>query len=308
MTVKGIARGLFRSWGRWGKAPGYRYQMLEQYGARLAEDQLMRARLPNGCVVRCDLRDHVQRQIWFNGVYEPIETYLFTQLLRPGMTVIDAGANVGQYSLIAATSVGSTGQVHSFEPVPNTFVRLKEHVEFNGLEQIVRINQAALWHQDTLLDLGLADEFADNIGSYSVGAASNTRTRVSAPGVTLATYAAAAGLSSIDLIKMDIEGAEPFALAGGIDLLREHRPLILLEVNREALEKLGGSTASMWELLAPLRYRAWRIGSTPESCGPIENFDGLEQANVLLHHDPLPESVTSGWTHRSVMRWARTNL
>jgi FkbM family methyltransferase len=281
---------------------------MDRYGARLSEDHLLTARLPNGCQLRCDLRDHVQRQIWFNGAYEPIETYLFAQLLRPGMTVIDAGANVGQYSLIAATAVGPTGQVHSFEPVPATFARLKEHVELNQLGAIITINQAALWNQDAMLDLGLADEFADNIGSYSVGAASNTRTQVSAPGVRLATYAVAAGLSALDLIKMDIEGAEPFALAGGIELLREHRPLILLEVNREALEALGSDARSLWGLLSGLGYRAWRIGSTLESCGPIESFDDLNQANVLLHHEPLPVSVTSGWTHRSVLRWSRKNV
>lgn len=308
MTVKGIARGLFRSWGRWGKAPGYRYQLLDQYGARLAEDQLLSARLPNGCEMRCDLRDHVQRQIWFNGAYEPIETYLFTQLLRPGMTVIDAGANVGQYSLIAATAVGPLGSVHSFEPVPATFERLKEHVELNHLEQIITVNQVALWHEDAMLDLGLADEYADNVGSYSVSAATNMQTRISAPGVRLSTYAAAAGLSSVDLIKMDIEGAEPFALAGGMDLLREHHPPILLEVNREALEKLGSDARSLWGLLSGLGYRAWRIGSTPGSCGPIGNFDNLEQANVLMHQEPLPLTITGGWTHRSVMRWARRDL
>ena len=87
-------------------------------GPRLAETEFQRAVLPNGCSMHCDLRQHVDRHIYYLGAYEPVESYLFTRLLQPGMTVIDAGANIGQYTLLAATAVGSRGTVHCFEPVP----------------------------------------------------------------------------------------------------------------------------------------------------------------------------------------------
>jgi FkbM family methyltransferase len=303
---KRMLRRAMLAWGRWGRASGYRYQWLDRHGAKLAEKELLPARLPNGSQVLCDLRDHVQRQIWFNGAYEPVETYLFSQLLQPGMTVLDIGANVGQYTLIASTAVGPSGQVHSFEPVPSTFARLQRHVELNQLANVT-LNQAALWFEDAPLKLGLAPESANNLGSYSVGAAQVQETAVSALGIRLETYALMEKLTRLDLVKMDIEGAELFALQGGRALLDRFHPVILMEVNREALGKLNTDPESLWQFVADLGYSAWQIGFSPETSGPIANFNDLDQANVLLYTGPLPKTVTSGWNYRQVMQWAGAN-
>jgi FkbM family methyltransferase len=67
---------------------------------------------------------------------------LFRQYLRPGDTFIDIGANIGYFSLLAASRVGSTGQVHSFEPNPETFKGLQHNVVLNGFKQIVLNNVA----------------------------------------------------------------------------------------------------------------------------------------------------------------------
>lgn len=295
------------AWGRWGRAPGYRYQFLDLYGTNLAAKDLLPARLPNGAKMLCDLRDHVQRQIWFNGAYEPVEAYLFSQLLEPGMTVLDIGANVGQYTLLASSAVGPTGQVHSFEPVPATFARLQQHVELNQLTNVT-LNQAALWMEETTLDLGLAEDQADNIGSYSVGDADVDQGKITARAIRLRDYAQDHDLDRLDLVKMDIEGAELFALKGGRALFDRFHPVILLEVNRAALRKLDTEPETLWRFVEDIGYRAWRIGYSPETSGPIPNFDGLNQANVLLHVDQLPKAVSEGWTYREIMRWARTCL
>src|SRR5438445_13396629 len=98
-------RFLLRAVSRYPKAPGYLYQIVERCGARLAV-QPLECQLFNGMKMTCDLADQIQRQIYFVGAYEPIEVYLLRYLLRPGMVVIDAGANVGQHTLIAAGEVG----------------------------------------------------------------------------------------------------------------------------------------------------------------------------------------------------------
>lgn len=294
------------AWGRWGRAPGYRYQFLDRYGAKLAAKVLLPARLPNGAQMLCDLRDHVQRQIWFNGAYEPVEAYLFSQLLQPGMTVLDVGANVGQYTLLASTAVGPTGRVHSFEPVPATFARLRQHVELNQLTNVT-LNQAALWMEETTLDLGLAEDQADNVGSYSIGDSGVDQGKIAALAIRLRDYAQDHDLDRLDLVKMDIEGAELFALHGGRPLFDRFHPVILLEVNRAALRKLDTEPETLWRFIEDLGYRAWRIGYSPETSEPIDNFDGVDQANVLLHTKPLPSTLTGGWDYRQVMHWARSN-
>src|SRR5262245_29727177 len=114
-------RSLLRAWGRWGRAPGWYYQVSERWAPLIANGRSLEATLPNGCRMQCDLRDSIQRAIYFFGAFEPLDSYLFLKLVRPGMTVIDAGANVGQYTLLASQAVGSEGHVYSFEPIPAIF-------------------------------------------------------------------------------------------------------------------------------------------------------------------------------------------
>ncbi len=71
------------------------------------------------------------------GSYERYETNLFKSMLTPGMKVIDVGANVGYYTLIAARAVGPTGRVFAFEPDPGNYELLLRNIELNGYRNIV---------------------------------------------------------------------------------------------------------------------------------------------------------------------------
>jgi FkbM family methyltransferase len=291
-------------WGRVGKAPGWHYEAMERLGPLLGEENALSTELVNGCRVQCDLRDHVQRHIYLLGCYEPVETYIFTQLLRPGMVVVDAGANVGQYTLLAATAVGPKGQVHSFEPVPDTFGRLRRHVVANNLVN-VHLNQAALWYEPTELRLSLAAEARDNKGAYSVGIR-NSGAEVVSKAVRLDDYLAALGTDGPHLIKMDIEGAELLALRGMADTLRRRRPLLLMEINSQACARLNYDVKLIEQLLvSELGYRAWAIGNSSSTCHPLETLSGIQQQNLIFHQKDLPAGVTNEWDLKSVLRWAR---
>ena len=207
--MKALLRMALRTWARVGKSPGLYYQVVEKFGAGLASGPL-KTRLPNGCVMQCDVTDHVQRHIYFLGVYEAIEASLFCRLLKPGDTVIDAGANVGQYSLLASTQVGPSGQVHAFEPVPRNFAALSRNVQLNNLSN-VRLNQIALWNEPSELVFERPEEPDSNNGSFGAinpgNAASTNQTRVTVPAIPLDQYVEENQLASVDFIKMDIEGA-----------------------------------------------------------------------------------------------------
>ena len=71
------------------------------------------------------------------GTWEPVETSLLLDNLRPGDTVIDVGANVGYYTLLAARKVGPRGKVVAFEPDPESFSFLKRNVKANGFTNVV---------------------------------------------------------------------------------------------------------------------------------------------------------------------------
>lgn len=302
-TSWGRAAGRYacRGWADTCYAPGYFYQVMERCGPSLAEPHRLRRRLPDGSSVDCDLRDHVQRHIYFLGAYEPIEAYLFWRLARPGMTVVDAGANVGQYTLLAARRVGPGGRVHSFEPVPGTFARLEDHLRDNRLDN-VHANRSALWHEAAELRLGLDVGSEGNAGAYSVGAAAAD---VVAPAVAFDLYAEQRAIDRVDLVKMDIEGAEWHALQGMRETLRRDRPILLMEVNREACESVGYDPGEFWKLLCDaLGYEAWAVGGSAADWRRLDSADGVDRVNVIFAPDRLPDEVSTGWTTKGCLKWA----
>jgi FkbM family methyltransferase len=305
--VRSPCRWLLRCWAKTGYKCGWHYQLMEAWGAWLASAQPLPSRLPLSKVIECDLRDHVQRHIFFCGAYEPRDAFLFTRLAQPGWTVIDAGANIGQYTLLAAARVGRTGQVHSFEPVPATYTQLRHHVERNGAANAY-VNNLALWEEPAALFLGRDEAAGDlNCGAYAVGAAGSTS--IACTAVRLTDYLAAKRVARVDLLKMDIEGAELPALRGMADVLERDHPLILLEANQPACHRLGYGLSDLWSFLCGrFGYRAWVPGATAANWREVTNPDGLTQENVYFFVGSVPDTLTSGWTFRSTLRWASQHL
>lgn len=301
---KAIGRRLLRAWARCGRAHGYFYVAMESWGTELSPGRTLPSLLPNGFEVDCEISDHVQRHIFFQGVYEPIEAFLFSRLAEPGMTVVDAGANIGQYSLLASSRVGNTGSVHAFEPVPKNHSRAAAHLRNNRVGNVL-LNAQALWHEETVLELGRSAEMAHNDGSFSVGAASESAAPlVSAEALRFDHYASNHSLARVDLVKMDIEGAEWSALRGMRETLHRHRPLLLMEVNRSACERAGYDPSVFWNLLVKeLGYKAWAIGTSAAAWAPLRNADGLTQANCLFTPQELPAAIRADWDFRGCIRW-----
>jgi FkbM family methyltransferase len=263
------------------------------------------ATLPNGLRVECDLRDHVQRHIYFMGAYEPIESHLFSRMIRRGWTVFDVGSNVGQYALLASTLVGETGSVHAFEPVPGNFERARHHLVLNQLQN-VSLHRIAAWRESKNVELGLAAEHVDNDGAYSVGSASSSAVApVNAQALALDDYVDQRQIARVDLIKMDIEGAELAALQGLVRTLRRHRPVILIEINRRACVRMGYEPVEILELLVgELEYRAWQIGHSAQAWVPLVDPTRIEQTNCLFTPGDLAPELTNTWDYRYCIAWA----
>lgn len=283
-------RWLLRVWARFAIAPGHLYQNIERWGSLLAVGPL-ECRLFDGARLTCDLRDHIQRHIYFFGAYEPIEAYLFSTLMQPGMIVVDAGANIGQYSLIAAMKVGVQGEVHAFEPAPKNFERLTAHIRENGFTSNVKMNMAALWHNTDILALNLRSH--ENAGTYTVAEIEPTVERVVCKAIRLDDYFSGTQLRKVDFIKMDIEGAEWLALQGAKALLSTCQPVILMEICRDLCRVVGYEPERIWEFLRRYGYRMWLVGNSPERCVHMSTLNGVNRANVIFHLEPLPETVTS---------------
>jgi len=290
-------------WGVTGLFAEARYQVTERIGGWLGHGRRLPRTLVNGSRMECDLAEHVQRHVYFWGLSEPVEAWLFLRLLSPGMTVVDGGANIGEYTLLASTAVGEGGTVHSFEPIPDNFNRLRGHVAVNGLHN-VRMQQAALWDRTTTLTLGRDADLPGHGGAWSAGAQSGTVESV--PAVSLDDYVASEAVERVDAVKLDIEGAEPSAVQGMLATLERDKPVMLVELHEAA--RAASTAAAVMALVEPLGYRLWRIDKEdPARCGPVEDVAAMPPANVLLHARDLPKGFND-WTPKSVLRWARSGV
>ncbi|MGA2131865.1 MAG: FkbM family methyltransferase [Bryobacteraceae bacterium] len=193
------------------------------------------ARLGNGMTIRVLWGQIVGTGILVNGYHEPHTTRVFEKLLRPGMTFVDVGAHVGQYTLLAAGLVGPQGRVHSFEPDPRTFALLQHNVSANGLTNVT-INHCAV--------------------AATTGADSALRTQ------SLDDYIAARGIAQVDLIKIDIDGGEMGALRGARRLLSSaHPPQLIVEFAESTQAPRGHSCAELAEVLTGLGNELFCIDS-----------------------------------------------
>ncbi len=170
--------------------------------------------------------------------YEQATTDLFRQLLQPGMVVVDIGAHVGYFSLLAAELVGSGGTVYAFEPEPDNHALLKKNIELNGYTNILA-QRKAVSSNSGLTDLFLSALDSGSHSIHAAGARGVTGTaRVEA--TTLDAFLDAQGWPQVDLVKIDVEGAEVEVLEGMSQLLDRRRDLKLVVEFCPLLLQLAG--------------------------------------------------------------------
>ena len=160
--------------------------------------------------------------------------------VEPAFTCLDVGGHIGVFSVLMAELVGPSGSVHTFEPFPPSLDIARQTMERNSLADRVTIVQAAVDE----LDGGTAELFVGEGTSEASLYGHDTRTAtITVPRITLAAYVDGAGLDRVDVIKMDIEGAEERALRGATGILKRFSPKLLLEVHGRksvgSLEVLG---------------------------------------------------------------------
>jgi FkbM family methyltransferase len=146
------------------------------------------------------------------GQYEEGTTRLFEHLLKPGMIVMDVGAHVGYYTLLAASRVGPTGRVYAFEPASGNLTLLRRNIEANGFKNVCIVPELAFSHAGPVrfyLNPWGSDRHSVWQQNSGPGA-----TVVEVQATTIDDFLEKEGCPAIDLLKMDIEGAEPAALKG----------------------------------------------------------------------------------------------
>src|SRR3989344_3914042 len=144
------------------------------------------------------------------GMFEKRVLAMLRSSIKNGMNVIDIGANIGLYTVISSRRVGPSGKVFAYEPEEENFSLLSKNIEFNKLKNVTPIKMA-LANVAGNRTLYMAK---DNKGHHSFSDDSSSDKKILVPTDTLDQSLIKYGSPKIDLIKMDIEGAEPLALEG----------------------------------------------------------------------------------------------
>jgi FkbM family methyltransferase len=247
-----------------------------------------------GCAFCCDLRDSIAREVCFTGRYEPQETALLLRLLGPGATFVDVGANWGYFSLLGASLVGPGGRVVSLEPDPRLFALLEANVRRNDLQQVTACQVAAADTAGTLRLAGF-DEAGGNWGlSRLAGGDGATHFEVAARPID--ELLDEQNVDRVDLLKMDIEGAEDLALRGMREGLRRGRyRRVLLEVHPTLLAERGRSVSEVLGLLRDAGYRGWHVDHSPAATRQAAYRASLDASRFLL---PLKDGeIGDAWPH-----------
>ncbi len=186
--------------------------------------------------------------------HEPETSHVVCQLVQPGETVVDAGANYGWFTTLFARAVGPSGMVYSFEPVPSTQERLLEHLKLNQLEERVTVVRSALNDHPGKATLHIFKNLSHTCASLSSLNEKEYET-VEAPMIRLDDYLRAQMVERVDFLKCDIEGSELAALRGGRHYLSSpEAPILLVEINEETSQAFGFSKDDIWSYLSEVGY------------------------------------------------------
>jgi FkbM family methyltransferase len=213
------------------------------------------------------------------------------RLLSPGDVFIDVGANVGLYALKGARLVGSRGRVLALEPGAEAYDHLAANLALNAFDWVTPMKVAA---SDALGEAVLHHvPLGRDPQAFSLIANARASEGEVVETVTLDSLVARCGLDRVDLIKIDVEGAEPLVIAGATNMLAGLRPAVIFECNAHI--NAGGETGAAgeaWSMLADVGYRFFRLvaGEFVRVGAPPVDFCNV----IAVHADRRPPFASRG--------------
>jgi FkbM family methyltransferase len=204
--------------------------------------------------------------------WEPHLTRYLLRELRPSDIFLDAGANLGYFTVLCAPLVD---RVIGFEPVARTHHYCQLNIALNALHN-VELHRFGLWHEDATLSMR-----GDSVGvNAAIAPSAGVAGIESVRGVSLdgLIEGGSLRLPRLDVIKMDVEGAELSALNGMRATIERHRPKIVMEVNPPMLATFGVTIDDVWQFLRARGYRIHAFEPWQERDPfPVPDLDDLRR-------------------------------
>jgi FkbM family methyltransferase len=219
---------------------------------------LCSVRMKEGSVLTWDVRDAAEgRAIWL-GVWDDAMRDALLARLPSNAVVLDVGANVGAWTAPIARRLRAGGRVFAFEPVPENRRRLEGTILANRLENVV-VLACALGDAEHPVGMWLRSSVTGAQSGTAAIVPAGDAAHVTVPMRTLDGWAAEAGLSRLDFIKLDVDGSELMVLAGAASSISRFRPLVLAEFDEYWMSTHHQTPADATRWAETHRYRllAW---------------------------------------------------
>lgn len=190
----------------------------------------------------------------YKAISDRGERHLYRHLIKPGMVIVDIGANIGMYTLFFAQHVGQDGEVHAFEPDPTNFRLLSDALSHR---KNIFLNQSAIGNKTGKISLYLSSSMNVDHRAYDCGGSRNI---ISVSSITLDDYFPLG--KHVDFIKMDVQGFEYHALLGMSGVLRDNEQVkLILEYYPSGLNTAGSSIHELRTFLMKREFSLYTISN-----------------------------------------------
>jgi FkbM family methyltransferase len=176
-------------------------------------------------ILRLDSTRELDRQILCWGTHEKKTTDLVKKIVKPGMTVVDVGANFGFYTVMMSKLVGSSGQVLAFEPLQIYWNRLEYHINKNGCTNVI-VEKRGLSNNNQQSEIFLGSDTATIHWPANQPPSGVQKEIVEL--VSLDFYLREKTISRLDFIKVDIDGHEPYFFQGAAETISKFKPSFIV--------------------------------------------------------------------------------
>jgi FkbM family methyltransferase len=217
---------------------------------------------------------YISGDIMHHGVWEPFESEIFSHLCQPGDVVLDLGANIGWYTVLAAKRVGNFGRVIAFEPDSENLRLLKVNAALADQNGNVEIVNSAVGDQNGKAVLYKSET---NLGDHRLFPDDSIRRKTTVPIITLDLFFSNVDNTLPTLLKIDTQGCEAKILKGAKGLFsRSWRPIMFLEFWPYGLEQAGCDPINFWQDIVQLGYEIFEISGCRSQLVPI-HLDDLQK-------------------------------
>ena len=205
-------------------------------------------------------KNRIGRSLYRDRIWEPAVTSCINTYTRSNMIALDVGADIGYYTVQFSRLVGPQGKVIAFEPIPEARNRLAHNISINQCSNIL-VSEYALGNQEGSVFL----EDPLNKSRINLDKITPSDRDIKITIKRMDDLIREMGLESIDLVKIDVEGAEHEVLLGMEQALRRHRPILIVEVHNQFLPLFGSSSEKLLSWLSSLGYRITTLDEEPGS-------------------------------------------